>query len=242
MTRDKLKKIFILFMIIYTILVVSFYFLAQQQLKYKKSSGNIVMLETESVTEEIKGNTVISQSFKNSIDIIKKISLVFTKFYKHNDGRIVIELTDQNNVLMRKKIDVNDIRDQIVMDIVLENPIIEEADKTLTLSIYSENGIDSGVAVMMNKESARPTDRIVMGNHIVRGSLCYSVTGVDESSADDYYWYIMSILGILMALLLFVSYRKYCNGRVNYIVAGIFAIYNYKFLISQLVIRDFKSK
>ena len=242
MTRDKLKKIFILFMIIYTILVVSFYFLAQQQLKYKKSSGNIVMLETESVTEEIKGNTVISQSFKNSIDRIEKISLIFTKFYKHNDGRIVIELSDQNNVLMRKKIGVNDIRDQIVMDIVLENPIIEETDKTLTLSIYSENGIDSGVAVMMNKESASPADRIKMGNQIVRGSLCYSVTGVDESTADDYYWYIMSILGILMALLLFVSYRKYCNGRVNYIVAGIFAIYNYKFLISQLVIRDFKSK
>ena len=237
MTKAKLKRLFILFIVIYTILVVSFYFLAQHQLKYKKSAGNIVMLETESVTEGISDGLVISQSFKNNIDRIEKISIMFTKFYKNTNGKIVIELADESNILMRKKVDIQDIKDQRVLDIVLENPVVDARDKVVTLSVYAENNEDSGVAIMMNRESSLPTDRIKMGNRIIRGSLCFSVTGVDESYADDYYWYIMSILGILMALLLFVSYRKYCNGRVNYIVAGIFAIYNYKFLISQLVIR-----
>ena len=51
MTRDKLKKIFILMITIYTALVVSFYFLAEKQLRYKPSPNNVVMLEEDSLTK-----------------------------------------------------------------------------------------------------------------------------------------------------------------------------------------------
>lgn len=242
MTRQKLRNIFITLLLAYAILVVSFYFLAQRQLSYKASAGNITMLDTESVTEEISNGLVISQNFNNDIDRIEQLSVVFTQFYRDSNDTIVIELADANNILMRKKIPASDIKDQRNLDIVFENPITSEKGKKLTLRIYAEGKGNSGIAVMMNQKDAKSDSRIQMGNRIIRGSLCFSLSGVDESLVDDYYWYIMTALGIIASLALYISYRKYCNGRVNYIVAAIFAIYNYKFLISQLVIRDFKSK
>ena len=242
MTRDKLKKIFILMITIYTALVVSFYFLAEKQLRYKPSPNNVVMLEEDSLTEEIKNGIVITQIFQNNMDRIDRISIMFAQYYKTNGGNIVVELLDDQNLLMRKKIDTKDIKDRHNYDIELENPIVGYKNKKLTLSVFSEDNRDSGIAILANKKTSDPNSRIKMGNLITRGSLCFSTVGSDNSLADDYYWYIMALLGLTMAIVLYVSYRKYCNGRINYIVATLFAVYNYKFLISQLVIRDFKSK
>ena len=61
MTKEKLKKLFILIISVYTAFVVLFYFLAEDQLKYEKSHGNIVMLSGDYVTDEIDKDTRISQ-------------------------------------------------------------------------------------------------------------------------------------------------------------------------------------
>ena len=242
MTRAKLKNIFITILAIYTTLVVSFYFLAEKQLRYKTSPGNIIMQDSEAVTEEISGENEISQTFYNTIDRIEELSIMFTQYYRDNGSNIFIELSDEENLLMRKKVSSDSIKDQKNLDIVLQHPIVGEKNHNLTLRIISEDGKNSGVAVMINKTNADPRSRIKMGNKTIKGTLCFALTGSDESVVADYYFYIMTGLGLAMALLLYESYRKYSNGRVNYIVAAIFAVYNYKFLISQLVQRDFKSK
>lgn len=242
MTKEKLKKVFLLLITIYTAFVVLFYFLAEDQLKYKNSIGNITMPSGDYVTDEIGKEIKISQSFINNIDRIEKMAIVFTKYYKENGGHVVIELSDKDAVLMRKRVDIEDIKDQKDYEIIFENPITNLKGKQLTLSVYSEDGKDLGIALMINKSESNNGSFVVIGHRVIEGKLCFSVTGVDESVVDDYYWYTMIAVGVLLATLLFVSYKKYCNGSVNYLVSAILALHNYEFLISQLVLRDFKSK
>lgn len=242
MTKEKLKKIFIIAVTIYTALVVSFYFLAKDQLNYKTSNGNIVMPDSDSVTEEIGKDVSIAQTFTNNIDRIESISIPLTKYYREGRGNLVIELLDDKEVvLMRKKVDVQGITDNNIT-VNFENPITNYKGSKLTLLIYSENNTNTGIATLMNNTTAPAESRIRIGNRIVRGTLCFSVSGRDYSLVDDYYWYIMSALGVLLILTLYASYKKYCNGKANYIVLAIMALYKYEFLISQLVSRDFKSK
>ena len=242
MTKEKLRKLFILLISIFTAFVVMFYFLAEDQLKYKNSIGNIIMPSGEYVTDEIGKDIKISQTFTNNIDRIEKLTVVFTKYYKENGGHVVIELVEDNTVLMRKRVNIEEIKDQRDYDIVFENPITNLKGKQLTLNVYPEEENDLGVALMINKDETSNGSFVVIGNKVVEGRLCFSVTGSDESLVDDYYWYTMIAVGMLLAILLFVSYRKYCYGNVNFIVSAILALYNYEFLISQLVLRDFKSK
>ena len=242
MTKEKLRKIFILIILVYTAFVVSFYFLAEKQLKYKTSSGNIAMLNGEYVTDEIGDNVKVSQIFTNKIDRIEQLSLLFTKYYKVNDENVVIELTEGDAVLMRKKVNVEEIKDQRSYDIIFENPITNLNGKRLTLRVYSESGNKLGIALLLNSSDAPSSSIVNAGSRIVRGSACFSLLGTDESLFDDYYWYTMIAVGIVLAALLYVSYKKYCSGTINYIVSAILALNTYEFLISQLVIRDFKSK
>ena len=242
MTKTKLKKLFIILFVVLTLLSVSFYFLAQKQLSYKKSPGNIEMPEPEVASDKIEGYRHIIQLFSSDVYSIEQISIMFTKYYSENKANIVVELSHDNNLLMRKKISTMEITDQRVIDIVLENPIMDVKDKRLKLDIFEENNKDSGVAVMMNTTSPVDGWKLRMGGRFIDGKLCFSVTGLDQSLADDYYWYFMIGFGIVLGAYLLKSYKDFCMDRRNYFVAAILAIYNYKFLISQLVIRDFKSK
>lgn len=242
MTKTKLRHIFTAAIAIYVLFVVLFYFLAQQQLMFKQSSSNIQMPEGEVVSDEIKGNRHITQYFRNGTYSIEEISIMFIQYYREDNSNIVVELLDSEELLMRKKISTDNITDQKVIDIVLENPITGVNGRQLLLDVYAENGEDTGTAIMMNQSSPVNGWTVRMGGRFINDRMCFSLSGLDQSLADDHYWYIMIALGVLLILLLIKSYHDYCNNYRNYIVAAILAVYNYEFLISQLVIRDFKSK
>ena len=95
---------------------------------------------------------------------------------------------------------------------------------------------------MMNKKNAPETSILKISDERIKATLCFSVSGTTMVKASEYYWQIMGIIGLILVAVLYKSYRDYCNGKNNLIVAAIYAVEKYKFLISQLVIRDFKSK
>lgn len=239
MNKDSIKKIYIIFIALYMLVAASFYYLLGDQLRYKDSINNIVMVDADAVTSEIIEGVEIRQNFKPSIDRIESIAIVFTKFYREGNGTLYIDVLENEKVLYSQNFDIKKIPEQHRVFLNIKNPI-EAKDRTLTLRIRSNSKANEGVAVMMRKDVKK---EIVFTNRVgTRGTLCFSVSGVDEIYASQYYWYFALVTGLIFALILFRSYRNYCNGKYDYIVRGILAIYQYKFLISQLVTRDFKSK
>ena len=242
MNKKKLKKIFAIILTVYTVFAVSLYFLGGNQLKYKGSNKNILMPEADSATEEIINGRYISQKFVNTVENIEEIAIVFTKFYREGEGMVNIDLYDDEHLYLHKTISIDEIPEQHRVFLTLDEPIKNVNDKIMTLKISSTAKEGSGAAVMMNKSSAPDGSVLKTGDKEINATLCFSVTGTTEVKASRYYWQIMGGIGLLLALVLYISYKKYLNNKVNYIVAALIAVDRYKFLISQLVIRDFKSK
>ena len=242
MTKNKLRNVFVIAFTVFVIFAVSFYFLAGDQLRYRVARDNIPLLEADNVTPEITRGVIVSQDFKNTVDNIEEIAMVFTKMYREGKGSLAIDLLCGDELLYRKMFDVNKIPEQHRVYLEPEYAISGYKDKTLTLKIYSSCNPNEGVSLMMNKADAPVGSKIKVGNETIDGTICFSVSGTEKIAISQYYWFIMGALGLILGVLFLVTYLQYLKGRNNYLAIAIRAMFEYQFLISQLVIRDFKSK
>ena len=197
------------------------------------------MPDATAVTDEITVGKIVTQDFVNEIEYIEKMEIVFTKFYRDASGIISVSLYDGNTPLVRTTMDLYDVPEQSRVYLIPEEPIEGMKGKTLTIKIYTTAKPNHGVAVMMRTDSPY---HINMNGKDVDGTLCFSLSGFDENPFGNYYWQTVVIVGSLLFIFLYHSFRNYQRGHLNYLVSAISAMYRYSFLISQLVIRDFKSK
>ena len=239
MTNKNLRNVFTIAFASYLIFIVLFYFLCGEQLYYRPSAGNVEMPDADMVTEEITSGKVVSQDIDCNIDIVEDMAFVFTKFYREADGLLVIFLYDGDTELARRVIRLEDVPEQSRVFMNFKEPLRDMKGKTITIKIYSSAKVNQGVAAMMRYNWP---GSVTVGKETLNGSLCFSMSGIDENPFGRYYWHFVGALGALLGLLFVVSYRNFTKGYSNYLVAAIAALYRYSFLISQLVIRDFKSK
>jgi hypothetical protein len=169
MTKEKLRRIFTIAFLIYAVFAVSFYFLSGDQLKYKVAKDNIEILEADSVTPEITRGVIVSQSFRNTVDNIEQISLVFTKLYREGKGLLTVDLLDGDELLYRTILDVAQIPEQHRVNLEPEYPLRGHMDKTLTIKVYSNSKLSEEAPLMMNKENAPEGSRIKVGNEEIDG-------------------------------------------------------------------------
>ena len=240
MTKEKLKKVFIIVFILYTVFSVSFYFLGGDQLKYRNSKGNIEMPEADSATTEIISGTIVVQPFVNRVEDIDELSVSFAKLYKNVQGKVTVCLYNDEEVLMKKTVDLSKMDEKGTVTLTPEEPITGLKGHMLAIRIAASSKTDEGAVALVSKGT--PGSRFMFDNEMIEGTLCFSLTGRDENYLGKYYWYIVAASELLLGGLLLKSYSDYQKGKLNLIVRAIAAIYQYEFLISQLVIRDFKSK
>ncbi|MBQ6559505.1 MAG: ABC transporter permease [Erysipelotrichaceae bacterium] len=238
--KKTIKRLFLITELIFMVMVGAFYFLAGDQLVYKSTVHPIDLQDADSVSDELISGRVISQDFVCEMDKIEQIGIVFTKFYKEAKGTVTIELREDASLLFKQVFDMDDIPEQQRLFLRIVRPIRNQRGKTVTMRIYGDSQEGSAAAVMMNQGLSDGT--ILVDGRSVKGSLCFSVNGSDEIWIGRYYWYLAAALVTALAVLLYVSYKSYVNDRFNYLIRGILAVYKYSFLISQLVLRDFKSK
>ncbi len=73
--------------------------------------------------------------------------------------------------------------------------------------------------------------------------LFLKVSGTDSHWIGANYWWVFAAFMLLFALLLLHAYTCYCKGSHKSLALNVFiSLYNYSFLIKQLVARDFKAK
>lgn len=240
MNKEKLKKIFTFVFATYCALVVSFYFLAGDQIRYRQSRSEIQMLDPNQSTQELVLGRTVTQNFVNLVDRLKTVSFKITTFYRTNAGVLHVELRSGDKVLMKKNVDISKLQEGDVITLESEKYITGLTGKLLTLTFTSSSARDEGIAILSNGGTSH-------GNYIdngeyVSGNICFSTTGQEYIFTGQWYWYIVGGFGIILAAILYVSYKCFVNNKKNYLIIVINAIDRYQFLIHQLVLRDFKTK
>ena len=240
MTKEKIKKILIIVFACFLVFLTSFYFLVGEQLQYKESNKNIAMQEADMVSNELTEGIVYEQGFFNEMDAIDSIAFVGHTYWRQNNGTLYIDILDEGVSIVHQEVNVKDVPDQHRLFIDLPKPLTGLKDQTLVIRLSTNCKQGEGIALMMCSNNKNGTLSI---NGVSQSSnICFTTTGKQAIPFSTYYFPIAGAMLLILGLLLFNAYRCFTTGKKNYFIALILAVDRYLFLITQLVIRDFKIK
>lgn len=247
LAKDKpqfdLKRVFALCFAVYVVLIIAFYFLAGDQLHFRRSRGEVTMPAAEAGTIELVQGTYVQQMFTAKIQRLESVSVQWGTYYRANAGTVTMALYRGEELLGQQTFDAAGITEGGVTTLTFDTPLEELVDVPLTLRVWADSTPGSAVSPMMNT-SAPQTEGFALdlNGSAAAGTLCFSAGGEDYIWTGLHYWEFAAAFGLLLAAYLFWSYKRWQKGKPSALVKAVVAVQKYRFLIKQLVDRDFKAK
>lgn len=243
-----LRRLAVVLLAGYLAAVVLFYFLAGEQLHLRESRGNIDILSAESGTVELTAGCVVEQRFTTEIQRLEQVSVQWGTYYRQNAGTVQVELWDlaNNQLLLGQTFDAATVTDGGLTTLTAEEPIEGLYQLPLALRVTSlDSQPGSSLSPLMNNgvpEEAKGERELLLNGIPAPGTLCFAVRGTDYIWTGLHYWeFAAAGFGLLVLLLVVIWYRSR-KGKRSYIINAVIAVQKYRFLIRQLVGRDFKTK
>lgn len=239
-----IKKLSVLLVVCYLFLAVAFYYLAGYQLHFRQSRGTLEMPVAEAGTVELVQGAVVEQTFSAEIQRLQSISIQWGTYYRANAGTVTVELYDlrDNSLLMHQTLDASTIGEGAITTMSVEEPIETVYQAPLLLRISSDSQPGSAVSPMMSATAQTDGFDLYLNGTQVQGTLCFSADGEDYIWTGLHYWEFVAAFGVVIVLYLGFTYRKWKKGTPSMLINAIVAMQKYRFLIKQLVSRDFKAK
>ena len=237
-----LKRIIFVVAAIYVAFIICFYFLAGDQLRLRDSRGNTELPAAEAGTVVLCRGAMVEQMMQVKIQRLNSISVQFGGYYRENSGHITMELWRDEELLMQQSFDASKIQEGTVLTLRAEPPIESVYGVPLMIRIRADSDPESAVTPLMSMTSADDGSVLYLTGESVKGMLCFSAQGTDYIWTGLHYWKIAAAFGLLLALLSIVVWHRFSKGKRSFIINAIIALQKYRFLIRQLVARDFKTK
>ncbi len=239
-----IKKAALIVLVAYMVLTVAFYFLAGEQLHLRQSRGNMEQLPAESGTVELVQGAVVEQTFTAKIQRLETVSVQWGTFYRPNAGTVTMELWDvqAGRCLLSQSFDAGEIQEGGVTVLTAETPLESVYEAPLLLRLYADSQPGSAASPMMNQSA--PVEEgfaLTLSGEPAQGVLCFSVSGTDYIWTGLHYWLFVAIGFAILVCFFALVWRQYRKGH-SYVVNAMTAMKKYRFLIRQLVGRDFKTK
>ena len=239
------KKIALIVLTSYIFLIFTFYYLADDQLRYRVSRGNLEMPVSDSGTVELVYGASVEQHFIANIQRFSSVSVQFGTYYRTNSGTVTLELLREQSgeILMQESFDASAINEGQVLTLSSVTPIETVYDVPLILRITADSLSGNGITPLMNTAADKEANfTLFLNGEQVAGKLCFSADGTDYIWTGLHYWKFSVGLGLLLALFFLVVFLRYRSGKRSFVINAIIAVKKYRFLIRQLVSRDFKTK
>ena len=241
-TKINFKKTFIIFALVYVVLIVGFYFLAGDQLRYRDSRGNAEMIAADAGTVELSQGALVEQAFQIKIQRLEHIAVQFGGYYRENHGTVTMELWRGEELLMQQSYDASSVQEGTILTMDSDVPLEPVYGVPLTLRIYSDSQPGEAITPLMNTAYQGEGYSLTLNGEPSSGIICFSASGTDYIWTGLHYWKFAAALGLALALLCILVWYRYQKGKRSYIVSAMLAVKKYSFLIRQLVSRDFKLK
>lgn len=232
---------------IYGLLVTSLYFLMGEQLHLRQSRANTVALPATEAVVELSQGTVVEQMFTTKVQRIEKISLFWSTFFRPNNGTTTVELINMKTgqVLFQKQLAVADLPENQAVLMKFERPLEGVYNIPLSLRLTADSSLGGGAAPLKSTQKEGLTESIGdlrVNGQLAEGMLCFSVEGTDYIWTGLHYWELVVVGGVLLLLGLLLLLYRMKQGKAGLVTHGIAAVRRYRFLMEQLVRRDFRSK
>jgi len=241
---NNLKRIGLTVLTVYLVLTVLFYFLAGEQLLYRASRGNRTAPAAESGTVELVQGAVVEQAFTTKIQRLESVSVQWGTYYRPNAGTASLELwrTDSQQLLLQQSFDVAAIPEGGFTTLTAEQPLEGLYEVPLLLRITADSLPGAAASPLMNLSGELAEGfSLALNGADAQGLLCFSAVGTDYIWTGLHYWTFAAMgLALLLGFFALVWWRQ--KKGHSYVVNALIAVRKYRFLIRQLVSRDFKTK
>ncbi len=240
---DQLRRLAVYLVLGYLALAVLFYFLAGEQLHLRESRGNLELPIADSGTVELTAGSVVEQAFTLRIQRLETVSVQWGTYYRPNAGTVTMELWNQaaGQLLLSQSFDAAAIPEGGLTTLTAEEPLEGLYEAPLLLRLYADSQPGSAVSPLMNAQTAEENFSLTVNGAETPGVLCLAATGADYIWTGLHYWqFVAAGLGLVLLFLGVVAWRQ--NKGHSYVVNALVAVRKYRFLIRQLVGRDFKTK
>ena len=240
-----LRRISLICVVGYLVLIGAFYFLTGEQLYLRESRRDIALPAADSSAGELVAGSYVDQHFLLDIDEIEKISVQWETFYRPNGGTITMELrsAETGAVLASQSFDAASITEGGVTELTQEMPVKGMDRKPLVLRLFSaDSQPGSAVAPLMSSQEKIEYTSLDVNGTQTPGVLCFSVEGRDYNWVGLHFRQLAASGFVLILCALAVTWWKVSHGKTSYILSAVQALQAYRFLIRQLVSRDFKTK
>ncbi|WNX84098.1 ABC transporter permease [Agathobaculum sp. NTUH-O15-33] len=234
----------------YCLCMILLSWIAGDQFRYRNEVS--ASLSPAAVVGDMTAGFTLSQQFRVTNDQIDSIALRFADYGRQNTGSLVLSLQDElGQTVSEDTIDISKVQDSQFFTVKLDRPVQGNSNYTLTLSsvdgmpdnfvsVYYGNSIQTGRASVA--QTIAPDERLLVNGVPVNGMLCMEIGTTSYLRYMDYYWPAVGIMGILLLLYFLTLYRKAALEKPSFVTNAITALAKYRFLIKQLVARDFKTK
>lgn len=239
MKNSKMKKYF-LTIFVYMLLSVVFYLIGGEQLK--STIAKTTEIESKGVIPEFTKGQTWDQVFISDMDEIENIQLMVATLARKNTGYIVLSIEDgaTHSLLAEQKLDVGKLNDNSIYTWIFDKSI--KSTKGQELHIKAESFCEQGQGISFYYGDVKGDNLLIHNGEKFAGQLYLVVNGRNYSVFGTHYWlWIVLFCTVLVFYMIWSDYQegkgKITKGKLISIIWN-----KYKFLIQQLVARDFKTK
>ena len=239
-----LRRLALVLAIGYIAAVILFYFLAGEQLHLRQSRDNLELPTADSGTVELVSGSVVEQRFTTEIQRLEQINIQWGTYYRPNAGTVLAELIDLRSgaVLLSQRFDAAGIQEGGLTTLTAEAPIEGLYQVPLLLRLTADSQPGAAASPLMNTQGQEEGWELSLNGAPTSGTLCFSLSGTDYIWTGLHYWQFAAAGLALVLLFIAVIWLRVRSGKRSYVVNAAIAVQKYRFLIRQLVARDFRTK
>ena len=239
-----LRRLSVILAVGYVAAVCLFYFLAGEQLHLRQSRDNLEMPAADSGTVELTAGSVVEQRFSTEIQRLERIDIQWGTYYRQNAGTVLVELVDlwSETVLLSQSFDAAGIQEGGLTTLTAETPFEGLYQAPLLLRLTADSPPGSAVSPLMNTQKQEEGWELSLNGAPASGVLCFALSGTDYIWTGLHYWEFAAAGLALILLFIAMVWLRVRNGKRSYVANAVIAVQKYRFLIRQLVARDFRTK
>lgn len=206
-------------------------------------------VETDTVSQSIllPAGSVAQQEFDSIVDGLEWLSVTPHFETSHPAGTATFTICDDQGVqLWQKSVDVSELESDRENVIRIEPYLPDMQDRTLVLRVEpGETGMAlwAGTSVSAGKFDINvKTEGLMVNGEALAANLVMKTGGHLLLSGAKYIWPVAAVLWAAMMGLCVIT-RRDINSKKNTLLTKVVRVYEqYRYLIKQLVVRDFRVK
>lgn len=224
----------------YMVILAVFFFVAAPQIKYSPKAAEGFGIN--GVVGEVCEGRTIRQRFVFDGTYIQNITLMSGTYNRQNEGSEIFTLKNlAGEIIWEEEIPAKELKNDVVLNLMIKKDISQYGSEFF-LEITGKGNQPLTAPTFYKGENPAAYGSIEDNKMFVDGNLYINIYGRKESHNQTVFCVVAILTLAAIVIIWFSSMRKLRQGRNNLLICLLNDYGRYKFLVKQLVLRDFKTK